>query len=418
MRKRPYRPHRPRRAQRHIHEPTGELLEVEVERILPGGLGLAHLEGKTVLVALAAPGDRARVRVRQKKGRTLFASIEEILVPGRARVTPPCPYFGRCGGCDFQQLTYEAQLEAKVGIIRDCLRRFAHIEAPPEILITPSPYIWHYRSRAQWQYDPVRKHLGYFERGTHNVCDVVECPVVIDPLQKRLTELRVAMSEGALPDGASEFEAVAGDAGVALTPSLNAEHAREQRRTIAGEDYRFDAGCFFQINHALLEPLVLEALSGIDTAGDLALDLYSGVGLFTLPLARRFKTVVAVEANTRACEYARRNLSDAGLTNTRVEESSVGAWMQKNASQLATVDLVLLDPPRAGAEAETINAIVALRPAHISYISCDPATLARDLSHLLAAGYSLASIRAFDLFPQTHHVETVVHLSKSSSVDA
>jgi len=130
--------------------------EVAIERILPGGLGLAHAEGQTIMVPLAASGDRLRVRVDRTKGNVVFARIEEIITPSPQRVEPPCPYFGRCGGCDFQQLTYEAQLAAKIEIIRDCLRRLGGIENVPDFQITPAPNQWHYRARAQWQNDSVR----------------------------------------------------------------------------------------------------------------------------------------------------------------------------------------------------------------------------------------------------------------------
>src|SRR6185295_2431149 len=132
---------------------TLEGLELEVERILPGGMGMAHAAGKTVFVSLAAPGDRVRVRIDRQQGDLLFASIEEIITPSPFRIEPPCPNFGRCGGCDFQQLTYEAQLAAKAGIIRDCLHRIARLENVPEIVVTPSPRDWSYRMRATWQID-------------------------------------------------------------------------------------------------------------------------------------------------------------------------------------------------------------------------------------------------------------------------
>ncbi|HEX8887830.1 MAG TPA: TRAM domain-containing protein, partial [Pyrinomonadaceae bacterium] len=143
------------------------LIEVTIERILPGGFGLAHADGKTLLVSLAAPGDRVLAKIERTQGRVLFASIEEIVSPSPVRVEPPCPYFGRCGGCDFQQLSYEAQLAAKAEIIRDCLRRIARLDYSDEIPITPSPDIWRYRSRAQWQRDPREMRLGYFERASH-----------------------------------------------------------------------------------------------------------------------------------------------------------------------------------------------------------------------------------------------------------
>jgi 23S rRNA (uracil1939-C5)-methyltransferase len=306
-------------------------------------------------------------------------------------------------------LNYGAQLAAKADIIRDCLRRVAHAEPPAEIEVVPSPEVWRYRSRARWQHDAVRRHLGYYERGSHRVCDVADCPVAAPPVAERLKRLRGMMAEGTLPQ-AAEFEAVAGDEGVALDPAVEPEDGREQVRRIGAETYRFDAGCFFQINHGLLAPLVEEGLRGTDGGGGTALDLYSGVGLFTLPLARRFRRVVAVEGNPAAAEYARRNLSDATLPNARVETSPVGDWLARHAGELGHADLVLLDPPRAGAEPEAVRGIIGLKPAHISYVSCDPATLARDLRLLLDAGYRMDSLRAFDMFPQTHHVETIVHL--------
>src|SRR5207237_868521 len=258
-------------------------VEVTIERILPGGVGLAHADGRTVMVPLAAPGDRLRIHVDRTKSNVDFASIEEIIEPSPLRVEPPCPYFGRCGGCDFQQLDYGAQLAAKVEIIRDCLRRVARVEPPLEIPITPAPDAWRYRSRARWQHDPLRRLLGYYERGTHRVVDVAECPVAAPAVEGRLERLRAALREGRLPEDAREFEAVEGDEGVSLAPPVEPEDGREQARTIGGERYRFGAGCFFQINHALLEPLVSEGLR--DAAGDTALDTYSRVGLFQLPLA-------------------------------------------------------------------------------------------------------------------------------------
>ena len=136
-----------------------QAFEVLIERILPGGLGLAHADGQTVMVALSAPGDRLRVRVDRVKGNVCFASIVEVLEPSPERIAPPCPYFGRCGGCDFQQLTYEAQLTAKAEIIKDCLHRIGRINTVPDFNIAPAPNQWHYRSRAQWQYDSVRQRL-------------------------------------------------------------------------------------------------------------------------------------------------------------------------------------------------------------------------------------------------------------------
>lgn len=410
-------------------------MEVTIERILPGGLGLAHAEGQTVMVALAAPGDHLRVRVDRVKGNVSFAQIEEVLTPSPLRVEPPCPYFGRCGGCDFQQMSYPAQLDAKVEIIKDCLRRLARIENIPDFQITAAPNQWHYRSRAQWQYDAVRQKLGYFESGSRRVCDVAECAVLAPKLQKTLESLRTRMNHGSLPDSARDFRAVLGDDGMSIAPPLGisptvsegsdlameSEQVRDITRTIHGEAYRLNAESFFQANDGLLPELIDAAIG--EASGETALELYCGVGLFTLPLARRFKHVVGVESDSAAASFARENLASAGLTNAEVVKSDVGVWLEEvrhgelsklseesAAALQGQTDFLLLDPPRTGAESRVITGVLGLKPQRISYVSCDPATLARDLKKLIAAGYTLDSIAAFDIFPQTHHVETVVHL--------
>src|SRR5258708_6374153 len=194
-------------------------MEVTIERILPGGFGLAHADGRTIMVALDAAGDRVRVRVERVKGNVSFASIEEIITPSPHRVEPPCPYFGRCGGCDFQQMNYQAQLDAKAEIIRDCLRRLARIENIPDFQITPAPDPWHYRSRAQWQYDAVRQKLGYFESCSRNVCDVAECAVLAPQLQNTLESLRARMTGGFQPE-ARDFWAVISGEGVSGLPPV------------------------------------------------------------------------------------------------------------------------------------------------------------------------------------------------------
>jgi 23S rRNA (uracil1939-C5)-methyltransferase len=332
-------------------------------------------------------------------------------------------------------LNYEAQLKAKEEIIRDCLRRLGGIESPPEITMMPSPDPWHYRARAEWQYDEVNQRLGYFERGSRTVCDVAECAVLVPALEQQLEELRTRMRSGALPEHTRDFQAAAGDDGVSLSPTLvDAIATREVTRTIAGERYHFNAEAFFQTNLAPLAALLESAIG--NASGDTAVDLYCGVGLFTLPLARRFARVVAVETNGRATSFARRNLEFArrqttandnaqlsvdegsavqptrsSLGDVRIVTARVGDWLAESSGSFGKVDFLLLDPPRTGAENRDIAGILALRPRKISYVSCDPATLARDLKKLIGGGYNLESVAAFDMFPQTHHVETVARLA-------
>src|SRR5256885_8592829 len=306
-------------------------MEVTIERILPGGFGLAHAEGKTLMVALAAPGDRLRVRVDRVKGNVGFASIIEVIEPSAVRIAPPCPYFGRCGGCDFQQLTCEAQLSAKVEIIKDCLHRIGRIENSPEFQVVPSPNQWRYRSRAQWQYDPIRQRLGYFESASRNVCDVSECAVLAPELQATLGTLRHNMSEGLLPDDAKYFRAVGGDEGVSVASSGNdPEKLPNINRSIGEENYKLNAESFFQTNVDLL-PQLIEAAIG-ESSGDTAVELYSGVGLFTLPLSRRFNHVIAIEENPEAARFARENLASADLVNTEITTADSGQWLHREAA--------------------------------------------------------------------------------------
>jgi 23S rRNA (uracil1939-C5)-methyltransferase len=395
-----------------------DIVEVVVERILPGGLGLAHSDGRTVFVSLSAPGDRLRVKIERVKGNVAFASVNEILEPSSVRIEPPCPYFGSCGGCDFQQMNYVSQLDAKAEMIRDCLRRIGGIEHLPEFLITPAPNEWHYRSRAQWQYDAVERRLGYFESGSRRVCDVAECAVLAPELQRTLSSLREQMEQSALPDDTRDFRAVVGDTDVSISTSLRNPTVREGAsttpvditRTIAGESYRLNAESFFQTNADLLPQLIEAALH--DAQGERALELYCGVGLLTIPLARKFTSVVGVESDSAAVKFAQSSLSLASLSNTKIAREDVGSWLASNEQNLRSdaPDFLLLDPPRTGAESRVITGILGFKPKRICYVSCDPATLARDLKKLIAGGYSLKSVIAFDMFPQTHHVETVVQL--------
>jgi 23S rRNA (uracil1939-C5)-methyltransferase len=238
---------------------------------------------------------------------------------------------------------------------------------------------------------------------------------------------------------------VVGDDGVAVSPGVRSPtvregHAREIRRTINGQSYTLNAESFFQTNEHLL-PQLIDAAIG-DASGDTAVELYSGVGLFTLPLARRFQRVIAVEENRDAARFARQNLAHASLTNAEIETKDVATWLDlecggraqrrrrfgsdpRTRNQPANerdiqsdvaagahqIDFLLLDPPRTGAESRVIDGILQISPTRICYVSCDPATLARDLRKIIAGGYSLDSLRAFDMFPQTHHVETIANLS-------
>lgn len=389
------------------HYTKGDVLDVTIEKIVPRGLGLAFAENLTVLVPLAAPGDELRVAIRELKKRTAFADIVSVTRSGPRRVAPECELYGKCGGCDMQHMDYRAQLDAKKGFVRDCLQRIGKIEFDGEIEMIPSPQPFEYRSRARWHIDRQRRTLGFYARESHDVIDVPHCPILSPGLQSSLEYLRENMNWDIIWSDKAAIEAASGEDGrVSIHSSEADEPAAELSFTVAGETYAFSAEAFFQANKFLIAELVDAAVS--DSTGDKAIDLYSGVGLFTLPLARRFAAVTAVEDNPESAIIAQKNIDNARLENVKLVARSVEQFLREN--ETTNIDFLLLDPPRAGTAKSVISAIANLKPAVISYVSCEPSILARDLRVFVDAGYKIDSITALDMFPQTHHVEAVVRL--------
>lgn len=382
----------------------GDSLEVRVEKIVPRGFGLGFAEKLTVLTALAAPGDLLRVRLTEVKKRLAFAEIEEIIEPGPDRQVPPCKYFGTCGGCNFQQMTPDAQRRAKIGIIDDCLRRIGKIDYDGQIGMVASGSDLDYRSRARWHF--ANDKLGYLKRDSHEVVDVNECPILTRELEAVLLEARETVMSGRALSDVGEIEAASSSCGQSVYSRDLAESERDLVARVDDREYLYSARTFFQANRTNLGGLISAAIAG--AAGATAWDLYSGVGLFTLPLALEFDRVVAVEASDIASAFARRNVDRAGLQNVQIESAGVGDFLRERGT--SKIGFVLLDPPRSGTEEGVIERIASVRPRFISYVSCEPSILARDLRKLVDAGYDIESITAVDLFPQTHHVETVVRL--------
>lgn len=392
-------------------------LTVSIERIVPGGLGIGHAEGMTVLAPFTAPGDTVVVGIDRVRGNTAFTSLKRVVAPGPDRVESPCPHYGLCGGCDFQHLTYDAQLEAKAAIIHDCFRRIGGIELD-EIEIEPSPLELGYRIRADWAVDSAQTVMGYHRRGSREVFDVQRCPI-LDPI---LEETRVRLRDGILSgEIAVEGDILGACSGRSVTVSPRIEGFPAGLMTLAfmGERYGFDATSFFQANASILPSFVayvVEAASeGAHGIEGEAIDLYSGVGLFTLPLARRFTHVTGVEANPKSASYAHESAKAANLSNVTISGLAVEQWIRRRGAKAAAPAVLVLDPPRLGAEPGVIAGIAQMAPPRIVYVSCDPATLARDVKALTASGYALSSVRGFDMFPQTHHVETVATLVRTET---
>ena len=389
----------------------GDVVEVTAGSLAYGGDAVARYDGLALFIPLAAPGDRLRVRVSERKKNFARAEIEEIIEPSPQRRQPPCRYFGHCGGCQLQHISYESQLAAKVGFVRDALERIGRFDWPHEIQIHHSSELA-YRSRAQLKIDHKSKRIGFSRRGSNTICDIESCPILAPELDSALNALRVA-ARTVWESGQrlSEFPQIgiaAGDSTVSFEPSLADLPGGDLQQTVGQATYSFSPSSFFQSNRPMLEVLVDEALS--DSTGGFAIDLFAGVGLFTIQLARCFTRVIGIEADRRTATYALENISANNLTNVEFVTTSVEQWLKRPPEEMGdTPDLILLDPPRTGA-AEAIGSIAALRPMRITYVSCDPTTLARDLRTLVESGYELLRVAAIDLFPQTYHVETVAHL--------
>ncbi len=360
---------------------------------------------------LAVKGEKLRVEIKKRQGKTAFAQIVEILEPSGERVEPPCVYFGTCGGCDFQQMSYEAQLEAKVEIIRDCLQRIGKIEFEDEIKIIPSPKQYGYRLRTQFHADIKSKKIGFFKRQSHQVIDAETCPILVPELEKNLNDLRRNLDWRDFSEEMINIETASGNEGKV---SVYAEELLEPTNEIfyetGGRKIFFNARSFFQGNAFLIKDLVETAIE--NASGKTALDLYCGVGLFSIFLAEKFEKVFGVEANKTAIEFARKNAEHARITNAEFYAERVKAFLKEN--EFETPDFILLDPPRSGVKRGTLCKIIDLNAPRITYVSCNPSTLARDLQIFIEKDYKIEKITALDLFPQTHHVETVVHLKSEN----
>lgn len=392
-------------------------IDVTIDRIVGDGKGIGFADGKTVFVSRTAPGDVVRARILRQQGTTVHAVIDKILSPSPMRIEPGHPHAASCVGCDLMHLSYTDQLATKVGIIEDSLRRIAKLDAIPRIPILSSPQQWAYRSRAEWQVNVSNKLVGYYAEGSRRIIDIEVDPIATEGVNTLLSTLRDDVGAGLVPDTAKEYRAVSTETGYALEPTGTTRSAVLQW-TIGGETYHFSAECFFQANIPVTEMLLADVAKIAGIAREqpgIAIDLYCGVGLFTVPLARRFKRVMGIESHKPAVKFANANMEAAGSTKTKIISMPVEHWVAQDQSRHGRVSLVAFDPPRAGAGAKVISGIVRLNPAHILAISCDPATFSRDLRGLLDGGYDVVTITAYDMFPQTHHVELLAHLRRRQS---
>jgi 23S rRNA (uracil1939-C5)-methyltransferase len=433
-------------------------LQIKIQKLVYGGDGLGRLPadengpGKTVFTPFVLEGETVEIELAEQKRSFARGRVEEIVEASAHRVEPQCPYFQRCGGCHYQHADYAHQLEIKAEILRETLRRTAKIELPCE-LQTHSASPWKYRNRTRLKLRHVPEFaIGYYKFASHDLKPVEQCPISSDLINRTLTVLwhsgRAGMLGGIdeielfsnaddtqilaelyLAAGTQRSEArrlvesvqplMPEVSGVAAFPSSVAE-SQKPIAAIGSEfltyatkrgAYRVNAGAFFQVNRFLLDELtsivVPPGLSGTH-----ALDLYAGVGLFSKLLAESFPQVRSVEMS----QTSTGNLSDNCPQNVEVVQATTEAYLN-NAKAAAMAknkasrpDLIIVDPPRAGLGEHVVAGLVKLNAPRVTYVSCDPATLARDLAGLTKAGYRIAEAHWLDMFPQTFHIESVFHL--------
>lgn len=421
------------------HPTVGQTLELTVERLGFGGFAIARHDGLAVFVPFGAPGDRVQVEVTEVQKNFARSKLLAVLAQGPHRVEPRCQHFGECGGCQFQHVDYPTQVAAKREFVRDALVRTGGFDWPQPVVVHHGEP-WGYRVRTQLKVTatsgprsdgsfgrlrrPERRAmkaaeaaaevasdappppplLGFHRAFTHDVLDVQQCPVLAPELEQGLASVRAAITQLPKKEWPYQIDGACGTGGASWAPDLPGMRKDLVEHQVQGFRYLIEPESFFQGNRHLVDALVAGAIG--DERGELAFDLYAGVGLFSLPLSRRFARVVSVEDERRAATLGRVNAKTNGCDNVTYLRATTEQFLRDNKER---PDLVLMDPPRLGAK-PAIPALLKLRARRMVYVSCDPQTLARDLRQLVDGGYALEQVEGYDMFPQTFHVEAVARL--------
>ncbi|MDA3851208.1 MAG: class I SAM-dependent RNA methyltransferase [Spirochaetaceae bacterium] len=362
-------------------------MKLRVEKLIAGGDGLARHQGKVVFLPGTAPGDLVEAEILEEKKGFSRAKVVEILENSQHRRQPFCHFYGRCGGCNLQHIDYSYQLQSKRDIFQETLKRLGGIEWDSiEVFSGPDRA---YRNRVQFQ-PADQGHWGFRQRASHNVIALEECPLLVQGLNDFLS------NPPEIPADEQRLQVYGTDSRYWLNPQEPIE------LSLLGKSIQFNSSLFFQSNLSMLEDFITHIIHG--QKGEVFLDLYGGVGLFSLFLQDHFDRGIWVESFGPSKIQARENLSD------RVELITKPLEKWKPTKGLAP-DLAIIDPPRVGLAPQARKSLIALKPQRIVYVSCDPVTQARDLKEILGVGYNIDRVALFDFYPHTAHMETVVHLS-------
>ena len=407
-----------------------ETFTLIMEKMVAGGDCLSRLpDGRAVFVPFVLPGETVRVEVVDEKTRYARAKPLEVQTASPERITPRCIHFGECGGCQYQHLAYEQQLALKEDLLRDQFQRIAHIEDPPIQPIVPSPDPWGYRNHVQFHLGKAGE-LGFIHADGEHLLIIEECHLPRAEINALWPQLELGPESGVYRLGirqdsfedimlilegddpeAPEFSedipvsAVYTPPDARLTVLAGDDHLVF---TLLGRNFQVSARSFFQVNTVMAEKMIEHLLEKFNlTEETRVVELYAGVGAFSAFLAPKVGHLTAIESSGSACHDFAINLDE--FENVSLYEAQAEAVLP---TLNMPVDLLVMDPPRSGLAPAVHDALGELLPRQIAYISCDPATLARDVKRILGNGYQLQSITPFDLFPHTAHVETIVLLEK------
>ena len=381
-----------------------------VEEIAFMGEGLARKDGEPVFVAYAIPGEEVVAETRRKGRRYLEAEVTRVLKPSPHRVTPPCPYYGVCSGCQWQHIDYPHQLEIKRKLVIDQLRRVGQFEKPPVAPTVGCDEPWSYRNHARFTIGPGGQ-VGFVNRGTRQFVRIDRCMIMDEGINEILGKIQDKCAETTQLSvrygvGTGEWLIQPTLQSLDVTVDTGQTHYQEE---LLGRRFRVASPSFFQVNTKQAARLVELVLARLNLSGrETLVDAYAGVGTFAALLAPHAREVIAIEESASAVKDAEVNI--AGLANVRLVQ---GRTEEALAQLTGGVDAVVLDPPRAGCHENALRAMADKGVPRVVYVSCDPATLARDLRFLRGAGYELLEVQPVDMFPHTYHIEAIATLNRA-----